>query len=272
MLEILEDSAELKKELVENIERLEKAKKFNHHISPIDYNASIPVDSDFDYIKKGLINKIKKLYYTAIIKKLQKEAQIMLQIKVKGKENVEKLDKKPAIITCNHFNKIDSFAVRKAFGNNIFTVSGDFNNFKGIVGDIARYTGLFPLSDKHSVQKNFNNGMKYHLSHNKKILVYPEQAMWWNYPKPRPLQIGAFHWAVKYDVPVVPTFVTFEDSGTKDKDGYTKYFWTINVLEPIYANKALSPKKQMEDMQQRNFLAWEACYEDTYGKKLEYLS
>ena len=29
-----------------------------------------------------------------------------------------------------------------------------------------------------------------------KVLVYPEQSMWWNYRKPRPLKSGAFKFAI----------------------------------------------------------------------------
>lgn len=270
MLEILEDTPEIKNFLVDNIAKLENEKCFDHHINPINYEGSIPVDEKFDFIKKGFKNYYKKVYYNIILFKLKKEAQKMFRIKVIGKENVNKLKNKSAIITCNHFNKLDSFAVKSAFGNNIWTISGDYNNFKGFVGNIARNTGLLPLSEKLSVKKNFANGLKYHLTHKHKVLIYPERAMWWNYKKPRPLHIGAFHWAVQNNVPVVPTFVTFEDSGKKDKDGYAEYYWTINVLEPIFPNQNLPPKERMEDMRQKNYNAWKVCYEKTYNKKLEY--
>ena len=39
------------------------------------------------------------------------------------------------------------------------------------------------------------------------ILIYPEQSLWWNYKKPKPLKIGAFKFAAMHKVPVIPIFI-----------------------------------------------------------------
>ena len=55
------------------------------------------------------------------------------------------------------------------------------------------------------------------------ILIYPEQYMWWNYKKPRPFKDGAFRFACKHNCPVVPCFITIEDS-KEFKDGDIKSY------------------------------------------------
>ena len=52
------------------------------------------------------------------------------------------------------------------------------------------------------------------------MLVYPEQSMWWNYRKPKPLKKGAYTFAAKNHVPVLPCFITMEDSDILGDDGF----------------------------------------------------
>ena len=54
-----------------------------------------------------------------------------------------------------------------------------------------------------------------------KILIYPEQSMWYNYRKPKPLKVGAFSFAVKNNVPVLPIFITCEDTENFDRQTAT---------------------------------------------------
>ena len=58
------------------------------------------------------------------------------------------------------------------------------------------------------------------VSEGEKILIYPEQGMWWNYRKPRPMTNGAFRFAVNNNVPVIPLFITMKDTDSIDGDGF----------------------------------------------------
>ena len=62
------------------------------------------------------------------------------------------------------------------------------------------------------------------------ILIYPEQGMWWNYRKPRPMQEGAFNLAVRNNTPVVPIFIGMEDSDVLDGDGFFVQEYTFLIL------------------------------------------
>ena len=94
--------------------------------------------------------------------------------------------------------------------------------------------------------------------------------MWYNYRKPRPLQDGAFSLAVRNNVPVVPIFITMQDSNTPDGDGFFVQEYTLNILPAIYPDSALSGAEAKEKMKNENYEAWVRVYESVYAKPLTY--
>ena len=102
------------------------------------------------------------------------------------------------------------------------------------------------------------------------ILIYPEQGMWWNYRKPRPMQDGAFSLAVKNRAPIVPIFITMEDSDHLDGDGFAVQEYTLHILPAIYPDAGLSNAEAKKDMKNKNYEAWVKVYEEFYNKPLEY--
>ena len=118
--------------------------------------------------------------------------------------------------------------------------------------------------------KKFLSAVKALLRRGETILVYPEQSMWWNYRKPRPMQEGAFWLAVRNKSPIIPIFITMEDSDVLDGDGFFVQEYTINILPAIYPDEALSGGDAKEAMKKENYEAWVKAYEDFYKKPLVY--
>ena len=102
------------------------------------------------------------------------------------------------------------------------------------------------------------------------ILIYPEQSMWWNYRKPKPLKHGAFKMAVRNNVPILPIFITMEDSDIIGEDGFPVQEYTVNIAQPIYPDENLSQRERTEKMLNENYETWKRIYEDFYGIPLEY--
>ena len=94
--------------------------------------------------------------------------------------------------------------------------------------------------------------------------------MWWNYRKPRPMQDGAFYMAARNKAPVVPIFITMEDSDTLDGDGFFVQNYTLHILPALYPDPTLSVSAAAEDMKKKNYEAWVKVYEEFYGKPLVY--
>ena len=254
--------------------QLEKEGKFDQDVDGVTYDGAIPVTEDFPFIKKGIKNSILKYIYLKVLKKYSKIINKELtNLKVVGKENLKGV--KGAIITCNHISKVDSFAVREAVGYDINYVASDYNNWKGMLGDIGRNTGYIPISPKldRKIMKKFNEAMEYYLEKKKrKILFYPEQAMWREEPRPRPLKDGAFHYAVKHNVPILPLFITFTPKAKMIDEQNRQEFsdYTIHILPPIYKKEEFNNKENVEYMKNENYKLWTETYETSYNKKLEF--
>ena len=229
-----------------------------------------PVDENYPYIKKGLKNKLKSKIYYSVTKKYAKQINKTLSnLKIEGKENLKGI--KAAIITCNHISEIDSFPIIEVVNGLIF-VANETNNWKNFIGDIMRNIGYLPLPNNLTIKvmRKFNEAISYYLKKGKKILIYPEQAMWREYQKPRPLQPGAFHYAVLNNVPIIPMFITIEPKEVQVDEQNRQNFgnYTLHILPPIYPNKELSPKENERNMKLENYRLWKECYEKTYNKKL----
>jgi 1-acyl-sn-glycerol-3-phosphate acyltransferase len=257
-------------EILDKIKQFELEGKFSEHIDPINPDYS-KVDENYPYIPdedlKKHYDKVRKKYIKPYLFLL---FNFLIRMKVRGKENLKGLDK--AIVTCNHVNKVDSLCVQKALKPRKFNVIGaPFNNQNGLVGDFLKAGGMLPLADDYKGMKKFNEAFEYYLNQNSFILIFPETSEWWCYEKPRPYANGAFHYATKFNVPILPVFITFKDRKfAKDKFGLKKKKFIVNIMAPIYPNKDLNNKENVEFLKNANFNCCKAKYEEFYGKKLEY--
>ncbi|MCQ2591529.1 MAG: 1-acyl-sn-glycerol-3-phosphate acyltransferase [Treponema sp.] len=237
-----------------------------------------------DYLNKKLINKIlskivnKKAY--DFIENLIKNGQLIIK-DVHGIENFTKLANQGTLITCNHFNAFDNFAIHHIVlpylhkeKRDLYKVirEGNYTNFPGLYGLFFRHCNTLPLSANFSTMKKFLGAVDILLKRGEKILSYAEQGMWWNYRKPRPLTNGAFNLAVKSDVPVLPMFITMTDSDKIGSDGFPIQEYTVHILEPIYPDPAKTKKENIEFMRDKNYEMWKKVYEDFYGIPLTYLT
>ena len=273
-INILKENADDVKKYKLREQEFEKLGMFSEDVDDVSPDSYFPVDENFEFIKKGFKNFIKHKVYLSVLKKYTKLINKNLtNLKIVGKENLKGI--KNAIVTCNHVSKVDSFAVRAAVGYDINYVANDTNNWKGPIGDIGRQTGYLPLSKKldKNLMRKFNQALEYYLVKKKKrVLFYPEQSMWREEPRPRPIKEGAFHYAVKHNVPVVPLFITFTPKEKMIDEQNRQEFsdYTIHILPPIYKKAELNNKENVEYMKNENYKLWTQTYENTYNKKLEF--
>ena len=231
-------------EVLNRINEFEKEKKFD-----IDVENDLPAKpleaNEVDYLNKKLTSKIntKIANYIArkFIDKLIKNENMIIK-EVLGLDNLSNLDT-GFIITCNHFNPYDSFTIEKVFRmagqdkyRKLFKVirEGNYTNFPGLYGFFFRNCDTLPLSSNKRTMIEFVKAVDTILKRGDFILIYPEQSMWWNYRKPKPLKNGAFHFAARSNVPVIPIFITMEDSEIIGEDGFPIQEYTVNIGKPIY--------------------------------------
>ena len=276
---IIEQSEDRKK-ILKKIEEFEKEGNFDTDVE--DDPPTIPLNpEDVDYLRKKSTSKIKSKIANRMGKKflddLLKENKLIIK-EIKGLENLQNVDT-GAILTCNHFNPFDSFAIEKAFiesGENknrkLFKVirEGNYTNFPGLYGFFFRNCDTLPLSSNTQTMIEFMKAVDTILQRKDFILIYPEQSMWWNYKKPKPLKNGAFRFAARNNVPVIPIFITMEDSNIIGEDGFFVQEYIINIGEPIYPDGNLSEKENSNIMKEANAEVWKKTYEEFYKVPLEY--
>lgn len=271
--------SESKLVLLAHIEELEREGRFSEDA---EENPPAPVlmPEDINYLPRSLKSKTQTKYAFKVarwfVNMLIKKKQLIIK-EYKGIENLEKVAD-GAVITCNHFNAFDSFAIQLAFEQGklkkkkMYRVirEGNYTGFPGFYGVLMRHCNTLPLSSNFKTMEKFIAAVDRVLEKNQFVLVYPEQGMWWNYRKPRPLQKGAFTFAARNNKPVLPVFITMEDSNVLDDDGFYVQEYTVHFCEPIYPDPNKKRAQNSCEMRDKNYEAWKAVYEQTYGEKLTY--
>lgn len=282
-------------ELTRKIERYERDGRFDEDVEA-DPPSRMIMPDEIDYLRRSLMAKIKtkiahqkaKVFLKTILDK-----KIMIIKDIKGAENWQNLNT-GAIVTCNHFNAFDSFAIQEAYHaakkkGKFYRVirEGNYTSFPGFFGELMRHYYTLPLSSNLKTMVKFTEATNTLLKQGNFVLFYPEQAMWWNYRKPRPLKPGAYKFAVKNNVPVLPCFITMKDSDILGEDlrreikdfdvdenflpnGYYVQEYTIHIGEPIYPDPSRTTRENMEHMAKQNFKVWREIYEREYSMPLTY--
>jgi len=259
-----------RREVSARIEQCEKEGTFDSHVDPIDYDMAMPVDGNFHYIKKGFFERLKNFYlHNFVVKPFMRRINRRYRTKFLGRENLKGV--KGAIVTCNHINKFDCLVAKQGLkGHKLFITAAEFNNQKGTFGDYMRAGGLLPFSKNPEATVNLNAAIQKRLKQDCFVMFYPEASMWWNYRKPRPFKNGAFFYAVKHNVPVIPTFITLTDTDKSDAEGIPEIEFTYHIGKPIFSDSKLSTKENVVVMNQKAFEFCKGVYEEFYKTPLVY--
>ena len=267
-----------KLELLRRIADLEEKELW--HLDVEDDPETYPLMPDkVDYLNEKFSNKIKNkianIFGARFFDKMIADRQLIIK-EVRGIENFTAVNG-GKIVTCNHFSVGDNYAVWVALrdymdGRMLYKVirEGNYTNPPKPFGLFMRHCNTLPLSSQKATMVKFMKSFAELLGRGETILIYPEQGMWWNYKKPRPMQDGAFSLAARNKTPIVPIFITMEDSDVLDPDGFFVQEYTMHILPAIYPDENLSPREAKQDMKNRNYKAWVKTYEEFYGKPLKY--
>lgn len=266
-------------EILNKIDEYERSGRFDEDVEA-DPPSKVLMPDDIDYINKSISQKLKTRFAFMMARKfvngLINEKKLIIK-EIRGIENFRDLNS-GAVITCNHFNAFDSFAIQLAYNaseqhNRTFyrvIREGNYTSFPGFYGFLMRHCNTLPLSSNKKTMEKFLRATGKLLQDGNFVLVYPEQSMWWNYRKPKPLKKGAFMFAAKNNVPVLPCFITMKDSDIIGEDGFYVQEYTIHISKPIYPDKKLHYAKNIENMMNTNYEIWKDIYETEYNIPLKY--
>lgn len=262
--------------ILEKIAQYEREGRFDEDVEN-DPPSRVLLPDEIEYVKKGFWGNCCRLaayggaycYYGW----LKARKQIVVH-PTEGLEHLRSV-KGGAVITCNHFHPMDSFLMQRVFDTSrhkkrLYRVirEGNYTSFPGFFGFMMRHCDTLPLSSDLRTMKKFLRAVSQVLADGNCLLVYPEQSMWWNFRKPKPLKPGAFDMAVKNNVPVIPCFITMADTDKTGPDGFPVQAYTPHLGEPIWPDGNLSKKEAREHLRQQNEAFCRQVYEQTYGQKL----
>ena len=264
--------------VLQKIAEYERAGKFDVDVED-DPESRVLLPDEIEYLDKGIWGAVQReaaflAAYTFLgVARLKK--RVILHKPV-GVENLTQV-KGGAIITCNHFNPLDSFVMQRVFDashhkKRMYRIirEGNYTSFGGFYGFLMRHCNTLPLSSNMETMKKLLRAVSRVLSEGNCVLIYPEQSMWWNYRKPKPLKPGAFDMAVKNQVPVVPCFITLKDSKHIGPDGFPVQEYTPHIGKPIYPDASLGRIAAREKLCRENYAFFRETYESVYGIPLVY--
>lgn len=260
--------------IIEKIHQYEQDGRFDQDVED-DPPSPVLKPDDINYLKKGMIGNCKRrMAFTAayhFFDKMEKKGQIVLK-PTEGLEHLAGVE--GAVITCNHFNPMDSFIMQKVFDasghkKRMYRVirEGNYTNFPGFYGFLMRNCNTLPLSSNLQTMKKFLTAVNQVLTEGNCLLIYPEQSMWWNYRKPKPMKSGAFDMAIRSGVPVVPCFITMRDTDTLGPDGYPVQEYTPHLGAPIWPDEGLPKAVAREKLKQQTEAFCRATYNRVYLNK-----
>ncbi len=257
-----------RRELIEGVQNAyERRGKFDRETIAYGTNWVMP-DKNYKYRQPWYSRMITGIGRLAFCLLGPVALKLAFGIRVEGKENLREVRGSGAITVCNHIHYLDTLFVRQAVGywDSYHTIA-PFNNKKGIAGFFIRHGATWPFSADLDAMRNLHEEMDRQLKKGKFVNFYPEYAMWWSYQKPRPMKDSPFHYAVKFDVPVLPLFCTFEKT---KRCGIRRL--CVHILPPVYADDSLPKREKVLAMRDAAQQEWKECYERAYGIPLTYLT
>jgi len=252
---------------------LEKKGLFDQHVDPIDMSIVIPVTKEYHYYPTSFVEGLqRRLRYAFVVRPFMSQVNgRFLETTVVGKGNLRGL--KSAMIICNHIHMFDCLALKKAMAPHCLNiVAASFNNFKGALGESMRASGMLPLPESYDGMAHFEEALEKSFRKNHYVLFYPEQAEWWYYHKLRPFKDGAFHYALKYNVPIVPCFITFapRKRAYPNPEGDYPERIIVHILKPVFPDRDADFKTERERLKSEAWNECKECYENTYEIPLSY--
>ena len=210
---------------------------------------------------------------------VEKTAKIVFRKKLRmtviGRENLEGIEG-GAIFTANHFAVTDNLAIKNVADSvpgkhRMYKLVREGNFFMpGVIGWLLKYCDTLPLSGSVHTMKKLDDAISRILKNGDFILIYPEQAMWWNYRKPRPYKIGAFWYAAKNGVPVVPCFTAILPKTGDNIFDPDNIRYETHIMKPIYPDPNVKISECAARMMEENYRVCCEEYEKIYGEELVY--
>ena len=158
-------------------------------------------------------------------------------LEIEGRENLKNLED-GYIVTANHINMLDcAMVVLSLFPRTPYFLILQTNLEIPFIKYLVALFRAFPVPRKYGDKVKMVNTVDKLLKDEEIVGIYPEGELIPYYNGVREFKDGAFNFAVKNQVPVLPIVFTYREVTGWRKYFKRKPFITLNILEPEYPDE-----------------------------------
>lgn len=204
-----------------------------------------------DLLHKGIIYKIlSSMLYLIAYPILFTLTRIVMDLKIEGRENLKKVGDE-YITVANHINMLDcAMIVLSIFPRIPYFLTLQSNlEIPFIKYLVMLFRGL-PIPESKSGKEKMVVTVEKLLQNGEIVGIYPEGHLIPYCGNLREFKDGAFNFAVKNQVPIVPILFTYREPKDFRKFLKKKPFITLSILEPEYPNSATN-KNSIKELKSR---------------------
>ena len=214
------------------------------------------IDDDFNFVNDNfLFNIFSNFLYFIAFPILVFINKLFFGFKIEGRENIENITT-GKITVSNHVHPLDCTMIGLAnVPHKTFYTSLESNFKIPIVRRIIKLLNTVPIPQNIKYTKAFMDSIDELLQNNKTVHFYPEGSLWPHYDKIRHFKNGAFDFAVRNNVPVVPMVIKFNKAKKINNLIKTRSTISLVVQKPIYPNRLLGKKEAILDLKERVYEA-----------------
>ena len=219
------------------------------YIVPAEQIRKVTVDETYPFLDNSPSGKLRSfLVYTLCFLFAFPLNKIRYGVKIVGRENIRKNRKLFAngAVTCsNHVYRWDFVSILYALKFRKLWVPVRREHMEGKDAFIIRGIGGIPVSETLAGGRKFNKAFDELNRQKKWIHVFPESCRWDFYQPIRPFKNGAFTFAVRWNVPVIPMAFSYRKPGFFRKLLGTKHpLITLTIGEPILPDLKNNSRKE----------------------------
>ncbi len=230
---------------------LEKDGQANAHVMHLKSNLiNLNIDENYDYGIKNPINKFLAAclnFFATLV------SPIILFVKhgliIKGRRNLRNI-KGGAISISNHILPMDSVMIGQAlYPKQVMFHTLEDNMKLPFIRHLIKFLGGMPIPTGIKAKTGYVKATEQFLKKGRIMHIFPEASLWPYYKKIRSFKSGAFHLAVKNNVPIIPISINFrQERGLYKLLTLDDELVTLHIGKPIYPNLDLPFKESVDDL------------------------
>lgn len=225
--------------------------KDDEHVLHMWTPFNIEIDENYKFVSHNIIFQLaSNLLYAIAYIILVIFSKIMFGFKIKGLSNLWAVEE-GKITVSNHIHPMDCTMNAIISGPKKLYFPTLQSNFEiPVIRWIIKLLNAIPIPEKMEAKKAFFDAIDQLLQEGKTVHFYPEAAMRPYDTKIRNFKKGAFRFAVKNNVPIVPIVYTYSEVTGVRALFKSKPFINAEILPAIYHDKKLPESEAIEKLKQ----------------------